>query len=59
MRIFIIMSARYIRLTEYTGRVLIGQGKLDFASENANELVNPEQSLWKWKTVEDQLRSSL
>ncbi|RPD57558.1 NAD(P)-binding protein [Lentinus tigrinus ALCF2SS1-7] len=39
-------------------RVLIGQGKMDFSRENANELVNPNQSLWKWKTVEDQLRSS-
>ncbi|RPD57559.1 NAD(P)-binding protein [Lentinus tigrinus ALCF2SS1-6] len=39
--------------------VLIGQGKLDFSGENANELVNPGQSLWKWKTVEDQLRDSL
>ncbi len=25
-------------------------------SENDNELVNPGQSLWKWKTVDDQLR---
>ncbi|TFK80642.1 hypothetical protein K466DRAFT_558868 [Polyporus arcularius HHB13444] len=39
--------------------VLIGQGKLDFSRENANELVNPGQSLWKWKTVEDQLRGSI
>ncbi|RPD55653.1 hypothetical protein L227DRAFT_509682, partial [Lentinus tigrinus ALCF2SS1-6] len=35
--------------------VLIGEGKLDF-SDNSNELVNPGESLWKWKTVEDQLR---
>ncbi|RDX47845.1 hypothetical protein OH76DRAFT_1419308 [Lentinus brumalis] len=40
-------------------RVLVGQGKFDFSSENANELVNPGQSLWKWKTVEDLLRGSL
>ncbi|KAI0690292.1 hypothetical protein C8T65DRAFT_765677 [Cerioporus squamosus] len=39
--------------------VLIGQGKFDFSSENANELVNPGQSLWKWKTVEDKSRGSL
>ncbi|KAI0696576.1 NAD-P-binding protein [Cerioporus squamosus] len=36
-------------------RVLIGEGKLDF-SDNSNELINPGQSLWKWKTVEDHLR---
>ncbi|TFK77937.1 hypothetical protein K466DRAFT_668576 [Polyporus arcularius HHB13444] len=38
--------------------VLVGQGKTDFSNENANELVNPGQSLWKWKTVEDYLRGS-
>ncbi|RDX41012.1 NAD(P)-binding protein [Lentinus brumalis] len=36
-------------------RVLIGEEKLDF-SDNANELINPGESLWKWKTVEEQLR---
>ncbi|RPD55669.1 NAD-P-binding protein [Lentinus tigrinus ALCF2SS1-7] len=36
-------------------RVLIGEGKLDF-SDNSNELINPGESLWKWRTVEDQLR---
>ena len=47
-------------LIEYAiSRVLMGQGKMDFSSENANEFVNPGQSLWKWKTVEDQLRDSL
>ena len=40
-------------------RVLVGQGKMDFSKENADELINPGQSLWKWKTVEDQLRGSL
>ncbi|KAI0690293.1 hypothetical protein C8T65DRAFT_745886 [Cerioporus squamosus] len=34
-------------------------GKMDFSRENANELVNPGESLWKWKTVEDQLRGSV
>ncbi|KAI0806853.1 hypothetical protein C8Q74DRAFT_1312876 [Fomes fomentarius] len=32
-------------------------GKLDFTA-NDNELVNPGESLWKWRTVEDQLRRS-
>lgn len=36
-------------------RVLVGEGKLNF-SDNANELINPGQSLWKWKTVEEELR---
>ncbi|EPS98925.1 hypothetical protein FOMPIDRAFT_1024474 [Fomitopsis schrenkii] len=36
-------------------RVLIGEGKLDF-SKNNNELINPGQSIWKWKTVEDLVR---
>ena len=36
-------------------RVLIGENKMDF-SKNDNELVNPGQSIWKWKTVEDLVR---
>lgn len=40
-------------------RVAVGEGKLDFSSDNDNELVNPKNSLWKWKTVEDHIRSSL
>ncbi|KAH8116734.1 NAD-binding protein [Phellopilus nigrolimitatus] len=34
-------------------RILMGEGKLDFSSDNSNELVNPRERLWKWKTVED------
>lgn len=34
----------------------IGKGWLDH-SDNNNELINPGQKLWKWKTVEDQLRA--
>ncbi|KAH9942397.1 uncharacterized protein BXZ73DRAFT_87989 [Epithele typhae] len=37
-------------------RVLLGEGKLDFSANNDNELINPGQSLWKWKTVEDEIR---
>ena len=38
-------------------RVLMGEGKMDFSKDNLNELVNPGESLWKWKTVEDHLRA--
>ena len=56
----LVTTMRSEMLIEYAiSRVLMGQGKMDFSSENANEFVNPGQSLWKWKTVEDQLRSSL
>ena len=34
----------------------MGEGRLDFSKDNLNELVNPGESLWKWKTVEDQIR---
>lgn len=33
-------------------RFVMGEGKLDF-SQNENELVNPGEKLWKWKTVEE------
>ena len=36
-------------------RVAIAEGQLDMA-DNDNELVNPGQTLWKWKTTEDVLR---
>ncbi|KAI1795638.1 hypothetical protein LXA43DRAFT_1090797 [Ganoderma leucocontextum] len=36
--------------------VVIGEGKVDF-SDNANELVNPGQRFWKWRSIEDELRS--
>ena len=28
-------------------------GNLDFSQSNDNELVNPGQSKWKWKTIEE------
>ncbi|KAH9942385.1 uncharacterized protein BXZ73DRAFT_74651 [Epithele typhae] len=37
-------------------RVLLGEGVVDFSANNDNELINPGQSLWKWKTVEDVIR---
>ena len=33
-------------------RFVMGEGNLDF-SENDNELVNPGEKLWKWKTVKE------
>jgi len=33
-------------------RLLFGEGKLNWSTENDNELVNPGEKLWKWKTVE-------
>lgn len=35
--------------------VAIAEGQLEI-SENENELVNPSQRLWKWKTIDDELR---
>ncbi|KAI0755191.1 hypothetical protein C8Q80DRAFT_417048 [Daedaleopsis nitida] len=37
------------------GRVNIGDGNMDF-TENSNELVNPSEKLWKWKTIDGRLR---
>lgn len=34
----------------------MAEGKLDFTTDNDNELVNPDQKFWKWKTVEDYVR---
>ncbi|KAH9942383.1 uncharacterized protein BXZ73DRAFT_97795 [Epithele typhae] len=38
-------------------RVILGEGAADFSTDNGNELVNPGESLWKWTTVEDELRA--
>ncbi|KAI9067979.1 NAD(P)-binding protein [Trametes sanguinea] len=37
-------------------RVIMGDGKADYSSNNANELVNPDQAFWKWETVGDYVR---
>jgi len=34
-------------------RYLNGTGKVDFSGDNQDELVNPGQSLWQWKTVKE------
>jgi len=31
----------------------MGEGKLDHSIDSGNEIVNPGQGLWKWKTVRD------
>ncbi|KAH9911849.1 hypothetical protein B0H21DRAFT_759098 [Amylocystis lapponica] len=37
-------------------RIVMGEGKLDFSKTNANEIANPGQKTWKWKTVEEYMR---
>lgn len=37
----------------------MGEGKLDFSHENQNELVNPGERSWKWKTVAQHLRETM
>ena len=34
----------------------MGEGKLDFSGDVQNELVNPDERVWKWKTLEDEIR---
>ncbi|KAI0675004.1 NAD(P)-binding protein [Trametes maxima] len=41
--------------TDYV-HVMIGEGRADFSTDNTNELINPAESLWKWKTIEDHVR---
>ncbi|KAL5532534.1 hypothetical protein ACEPAF_4308 [Sanghuangporus sanghuang] len=40
-------------------RVLMGGGKLDFSQDNSNQLVNPNERLWKWNTIEETVRHVL
>jgi len=37
--------------------ILMAEGKMDFTAENDNELINPNQGVWKWKSMEDYVRS--
>jgi len=37
-------------------KILVAEGKLDFSAGNHDELVNPGQKVWKWKTVEEYVR---
>ncbi|OBZ65409.1 hypothetical protein A0H81_14542 [Grifola frondosa] len=39
--------------------VLMGEGILDLSKNNINELINPGEGKWKWKTVEDHIREIL
>ena len=36
--------------------VVISEGRADFSKDNLNELINPGETLWKWKTLEDYFR---
>ncbi|OCH93284.1 NAD(P)-binding protein [Obba rivulosa] len=44
--------ATFVRIN----RIIMGEGKLDFSNDNHNELVNPNEELWKWRTVEGFVR---
>jgi len=37
-------------------RMAASGGNLDFSEKNDNELVNPKESRWKWKTIEEYAR---
>jgi len=43
-----------LQTTDVLKQILLanGLGALDYTKQNENELVNPGESLWKWKTVE-------
>ena len=43
--------------TEWDSRVVMGEGKADFSSQNENEVVNPGGKFWKWTSVEDVVRA--
>lgn len=38
-------------------RLLMSEGKIDFSTDNQNELINPEETLWKWTTMEDYVKT--
>lgn len=54
LRLGALLSSMWLTWT-WVIRVAIAEGQLDMA-DNDNELVNPGQTLWKWKTTEDVLR---
>lgn len=39
-------------------KYIFGSGLMDFSNENDNELINPGESLWKWKTVADAVKEN-
>jgi len=34
-------------------RFLMGEGKIDYSKGNQNELVNPGEGIWKWKSMKE------
>ncbi|KZS91069.1 NAD(P)-binding protein, partial [Sistotremastrum niveocremeum HHB9708] len=44
-----------LKSTDVLKQILLaaGEGWLNYSKVNSNELVNPGESLWKWKTVEE------
>lgn len=51
---FIDNPADLLSLVKY----VFGSGLMDFSTKNDNELVNPGESLWKWKTVKDEVKEN-
>ncbi|KAG9019440.1 hypothetical protein FRB90_002263 [Tulasnella sp. 427] len=39
-------------------KYVFGSGLMDFSRENNNELVNPGEAFWKWKSVTDAVREN-
>ncbi|THH05095.1 hypothetical protein EW146_g9997 [Bondarzewia mesenterica] len=37
-------------------RAIMGESKLNFSESNDNELINPDQRIWKWKTLDEYVR---
>lgn len=37
----------------------MGEGKLDFSQDNSNQLVDPNERLWKWDIVEEAVRRTV
>ncbi|KAG8953578.1 hypothetical protein FRC00_006220 [Tulasnella sp. 408] len=34
----------------------MGTGAMDYSNNNVNELVNPDESLWKWVSIEGEVK---
>lgn len=34
----------------------MSEGKIDFSTDNQNELVNPGEKLWQWTTMEEYVK---
>lgn len=34
----------------------MGTGTMDYSNNNVNDLVNPDESLWKWVSIEGEVK---